>query len=319
MTNKQQSTFKYIFGPVPSRRLGRSLGVDLVPHKTCTLNCVYCECGKTTHLTLQRDEFVPATELKNELSTFLSNNPKLDFITFSGAGEPSLNSSIGEIIRFIATKYPQYKVALLTNGTLLYQPAVREQLLEADLVIASLDAASKEGFHRVNRPHPKLNLSEIIDGLVSFKQQFNNTFWIEIFILPDVNDSSNELKQLKNALAAINPDKIQLNTLDRPGTESWVKPADASELADIAEYLFHAEIVKYNRPHGSDRNNQIRMKDITQSLLSTIKRRPCTAQDISQVLGLNLRVVNKHLLTLVEKGQIGKYNMERGIFYAAKP
>ena len=197
MTRKLKPDTGYIFGPVPSRRLGRSLGVDLVTHKTCTLNCVYCECGKTTRLTLKRNPYVPGDDLRKELGRLLSTEPALDFITFSGAGEPTLNSDIGEIIRFIKTDYPQYKVALLTNGTLLYQPEVRAQLFGADLIVASLDAATETTFLRINRPHPELEVSQIIDGLAVFRKQFAKSFWIEIFIVPGVNDNESELEKIK--------------------------------------------------------------------------------------------------------------------------
>jgi wyosine [tRNA(Phe)-imidazoG37] synthetase (radical SAM superfamily) len=149
-------TFKYkaLFGPVPSRRLGISLGVDLVHHKTCSLNCVYCECGATTHLTTKRKEYVSVDQVKSELVDYLSRNKTIDFITFSGSGEPTLNDGIGDVIHFLKSDYPQYNVALLTNSTLFHQLAVRRQIKDADVVMASLDAASEAQFRQVNRPHP---------------------------------------------------------------------------------------------------------------------------------------------------------------------
>jgi len=316
MTRKQQPDTGHIFGPVPSRRLGRSLGVDLVTHKTCTLDCVYCECGKTTRLTLGRNEYVPAGDLRKELSDVLSTGPKLDFITFSGAGEPTLNSDIGKIIRFLKTEYPQYKVALLTNGTLLYRPDVRAQLLGADLVVASMDAASEKPFSRINRPHPGLNVSRMIDGLAVFRKQFVKLFWIEIFIVPGLNDNESELKQIKDALAIIKPDRIQLNTLDRPGTESWVEPADEVQLNDIVEYLDHVEVIRYVRP---DQKQQIQVDGRYRALLSTIKRRPCTAEDVAQILGLQESEVNPYLESLLTQRKIVRKIMPRGVFYSAGP
>ena len=200
---KQPSGYKHIFGPVPSRRLGISLGVDLVPHKTCTLNCVYCECGKTTNLTLKRKEYIPVKLIREELKDFFSYNPTLDFVTFSGSGEPTLNSNIGEIIRFLKADYPQFKQALLTNGTLLNIDSVQKQILDIDIVIASLDAASEQGFKCINRPHEKLELNKIIDGMVSFKEKFKNRFWIEILVVPGINDKKIELQKIKNALNII--------------------------------------------------------------------------------------------------------------------
>ncbi len=159
---------KYIFGPVPSRRLGMSLGVDIIPHKTCSLDCVYCECGKTTNLTVKRKEYIPAGEVINELSIYLKDNPKLDYITFSGAGEPLLNDSIDKIIDFIKDNY-DYKTAILTNSSLFYDNSIIDKILRADLIKASLDAATEKIFKKINRPHPMLNLIEIIKGLIFLK------------------------------------------------------------------------------------------------------------------------------------------------------
>ena len=156
--------FKHLFGPVPSRRLGMSLGVDLVPHKVCTFNCIYCECGKTTDLTVQRDEFISAEEVKEELSRYFNNNPNPDYITFSGAGEPTLNSRLGEILRFIKERWPQVPTAVLTNGSLLYDPAVRQEILASDVVLPSLDAVSDRAFRRIDRPPSLTEILRLCSG-----------------------------------------------------------------------------------------------------------------------------------------------------------
>ena len=221
--------FKHLFGPVPSRRLGVSLGIDLVPHKTCTLNCVYCECGRTADLTLDRKEYVPTDEILNELKHYLDESPALDYITFSGSGEPMLHIKISEIINFLKNNYPGYKVAVLTNGTLFYNKWVRGEVKNADILIPSLDAASNEIFKKINRPHEKLNLKEIINGLAELCREFSGVIWLEIFIVPGLNDTDSELQKIKNIIEKINPDKVQLNTLDRPGTENRVMPTKKQE------------------------------------------------------------------------------------------
>ena len=157
--------YNYLFGPVPSRRLGISLGVDLVPHKTCSLNCIYCECGRTTNLTIERKAYVPTETVLAELKTFLEPKPKLDYITFSGAGEPTLHSGIGEIVKFLKTNFPNYKIALLTNGTLFYQPELIKEVKSIDLILPSLDAASDLVFRKLNRPFPKLHIETMIEEL----------------------------------------------------------------------------------------------------------------------------------------------------------
>jgi len=211
-------------------------------------------------------------------------------------------------------------VALLTNGTLFYRADIRGQILDVDIAIASLDAASEKNFIRINRPSPGLKISQVIDGLVSFRKQFANQFWVEIFIVPGFNDSESELAKIRDALKIINPDRIQLNTLDRPGTESWVKPASKKVLIDIASYLYDADIIKYfPSDQPSDKVDKVCMADIRQSIISTIKRRPCTAEDVSHVLGLHINEANKHLSALVENGEIEKKMMPRGIFYVTRP
>ena len=286
--------------------------MDLVSHKTCTLNCVYCECGRTDRLTINRVEYVPVARIKAELDTFLSQDPQLDYITFSGSGEPTLNSGIGEIIGFIKSTYPRHKIALLTNGTLFNNSRVREEVLDLDLVKVSLDAVSERIFKSINRPHHVLKLPDIIEGLISLRKKFDKQFWVEVFLVPGFNDSEAELKKIRNLLSIIHPDKIQLNTIDRPGAESWVKPVNKKVLTDIAAFLYDAEIIK---EFDSDQYNRVNIDDFCERLLATIKRRPCTAEDISRFLGIHVKEVRRHLYALIEKGEIARREMPRGVFY----
>jgi len=312
MAKRKDIDYKHIFGPVPSRRLGLSLGVDMVPHKTCTLDCVYCECGKTTHLTLKRKEYVPLGRIKTELDSFLARQPELDFITFSGAGEPTLHSGLGEIIRYIKTAYPQQKLALLTNGTLLNRSGVRDEIKGLDVIKVSLDAVSENNFKRINRPHLKLDLSLLTDGLLALRQEFTKQLWIEVFLVPGCNDSEIELKEIRNVLNTLAPDRIQLNTLDRPGTEPRVRPVSKKALTDIASYLYNAEIIKYSE---TEHNDPLDSQNYYELLLATIKRRPCTAEDVSHMLGLEISETRRYLFDLVKKGVIIKKEMPRGLFY----
>ncbi|MBF0118755.1 MAG: radical SAM protein [Desulfobacterales bacterium] len=308
-------SFQYLFGPVPSRRLGISLGVDIVPHKTCTLDCIYCECGKTTDLTIDRKIYFNVNEIKRELDFFLYEKPKLDFITFSGSGEPTLNSKISEITRFIKSKFPEYKIALLTNGTLFYDSNVKSEICDVDLLKISIDAATEKTFQLINRPHPELNLSQIIEGIFELKKDFSSKIWIEVFLVSGLNDTDSELSELKKVISLIEPDKIQLNTIDRPGTESFVKQVDEKKLKDISSYLFNAEII-------SRFNSKIKtgvFKDITgEAILATLKRRPCTVKDISEILSLDEENIKNYLELLLNSNKILKTTMQRGVFYLAK-
>ena len=305
--------YKYLFGPVPSRRLGISLGVDLVPHKTCSLNCVYCECGKTTNLTIKRKEYVPIKIVLSELNHFLDSNPKLDYVTLSGSGEPTLHSGIGKIIKHLNKNFPSYKIALLTNGTLLYQPNIRQEIKIIDLILPSLDAGSDKIFRKINQPFPKLSIKKIIEGLVKFRSEFSGRIWLEIFIVPGLNDTKEELKLLREAIFRIKPDQVQLNTLDRPGTKNWVKPATKKELEKIASQLnWNTKIIAnfQNREHIVSYKT-----DIESSIIQTIKRRPCTTDDLSAALGLHPNELNKYIVTLLGQKKIQPVEMKRGMFF----
>ena len=307
--------YKHIFGPVPSRRLGMSLGIDLIPQKVCSLNCVYCECGRTTNLTVERKEYVSIDEVKSELSEFLTENPKPDYITFSGAGEPTLNSGIGEVLNFIKKDYPEIPAAVLTNGTLLYDPELRKELLPADVVLPSLDAARRENFLKIDRPHKDLDLSKYIQGLIDFRKEFSGEIWLEVLILPGYNDDRENLLLLKEAFTKINPDRIQINTLDRPGTVENLRPANKLELESIKK-LWDIEGVEIISP-PVERENIISYRDnVEAAIMETISRRPCTLSDLSAILGIHINEINKYLGVLDEAGKITAVRQDRGVFYS---
>lgn len=304
--------YKYLFGPVPSRRLGVSLGIDVVPFKTCTLNCVYCECGRTTNLTTERKEYVPADKVMDELRDYLKDKPKLDYITFSGSGEPTLNVNIGDIIDFLKQDYPNYKIALLTNGTLFTQNALIDEVKNVDLIVPSLDAASPQAFKAINRPHKSLDINEISLGLSKLKKVCRGTLWLEIFIVPGINDTQKELKLLKDEIKKINPDKVQVNSLDRPPAESWVMPLEKKKLEKISSFLENAEVIT-----NFDQAKEIAgfKQDKAGNILSLLKRRPCTKRDICKVLSLHEHEVSKYLRILSEQNKITCVRQKRGMFY----
>jgi len=309
--------YKYLFGPVPSRRLGMSLGVDLVPHKVCSLNCIYCECGRTTNLTIERKEYVSYDEVVKELDHYFDNNPNPDYITFSGSGEPTLNSRIGDVLKFVKQKKPGIPVAVLTNGTLLFQKQVRKELLEADVVLPSLDAASDLSFRKVNRPLHALNISEYIKGIQDFRNEYKGKIWLEVLIIPGYNDSREELELLKKAIVKIHPDSIQLNALDRPGAIKDLSTASRSQLEEIVDFwkLDNVEIIAA-APERKD--IQSYRKDIEAAILETIYRRPCTLMDLTKILGLHMNEVNKYLDVLESDNKIESSHQKRGIFYQVK-
>ena len=208
--------FRYLYGPVPSRRLGRSLGIDLVPHKICTYDCIYCQIRKTTKKTLLRREYVPVKEVLEEVKTFLlEGSSSIDYLSLSGSGEPTLHSKIRSIIKGIK-EITSIPVAVITNGSLLCEREVREDLLQADVVLPSLDAVSPEIFMKINRSHRKLSIERVIEGMVEFRKIYKGQIWLEILFCKGVNDTSEELQKMKEVVKQIKPNLIHLNTVVRP-------------------------------------------------------------------------------------------------------
>ena len=309
--------YKYLFGPVPSRRLGMSLGVDLVPKKVCSLNCVYCEVGKTTKLTTERKEYILYDKVTNELEHYFANNPNPDYITFSGSGEPTLNSRIGDVLQFIKQRKPDIPVAVLTNGTLLYDKKVRDELKDANVVLPSLDAATELTFRKINRPYSQLTVKKYIQGLIDFRNEYSGQIWLEVFIVPGYNDNMDDLNALKITFEEIKPDQIQLNTLDRPGTVADIHPATHDNLQKIIN-LWGLPNVEIIAAAPERKNIQSYRKDAETAIFGTITRRPCTVDDLVEILGLHINEINKYLDVLEAEGKIEPVRQERGIFYQIK-
>jgi len=306
--------YKYLFGPVPSRRLGISLGVDLVPKKVCSLDCVYCEVGKTTKLTTERKEYILYDNVIKELESYFETNPDPDYITFSGAGEPTLNSRLGDVLKFIKKTKPNIPVAVLTNGTLLYQKEVREELMPADLILPSLDAITESVFQKINRPNNNLSAKKIIQGLLDFSKVYQGKIWLEIFILPDYNYLDEEILEMKSIIEKINPDSVQINTLDRPGTLQDLHPSTKAELKRVVNLLdFENTIIIASAPKR--KNIQSYRSDVESAILGTISRRPCTVQDMVNFLGLHINEINKYLDVLEAENKIEVVEEARGFFY----
>jgi len=291
-----------------------SLGIDLVPRKVCSLDCVYCEVGKTTKLTLERKEYIPFGKVISELTHYFENNPDPDYITFSGSGEPTLNSRIGDVLKFIKEKKPKIPIALLTNGTLFFDPEVRAEINRADVVLPSLDAATNPIFQKINRPVPGFDIEKYLQGLIDFRKEFKGKIWLEIFILPEFNLEQRELKKLEEAIIKINPDSIQLNTLDRPGTVADLHPASREELEGIVQ-LWNLENVEIISPAAQRKDILSYRSDAEEAIFETISRRPCTIEDLMDILGIHINEINKYLDVLEDEKKIESIRQKRGIFY----
>jgi wyosine [tRNA(Phe)-imidazoG37] synthetase (radical SAM superfamily) len=306
----------YVFGPVASRRLGISLGVDIIPFKTCTLDCIYCECGRTTDLTVERQRFVEPRVILEEVKEAVTRNPHIEYITFSGSGEPTLNKDIGTMISGIKQITP-IPIAILTNGTLLYKEVVRKEILQADLVLPSLDAATQDTFALINRPHNELAINTIINGLIDFRKTFKGEIWLEVFIAKDLNDSDRELAEIYRVIKEIRPHRVQLNSLDRPPAYEHVYPVDIDTLERIKEKWqdlpMPVEIIKRIRKREEIASFN---RNLENNMLNTIKRRPLTIDDLVTLTGKKRLELFKYLDVLEKEKKIYPRIVGDKIFYA---
>ena len=241
---------KCLFGPVQSRRLGSSLGINLTPYKTCSLDCAYCECGRTTDLTIIRKEYLPVDYIQKSLkkysesAVFRSKPPSC--ITFAGMGEPTLHSEFGSIAQFVKKTFPEQHLVLITNGALFStHPELFEEIHPVDIILPSLDAGTEEIFEKIDRPHPSITLASLIEGLIQLREHYHGQIWLEVFIVEGINDNETELYRLRDAISRIAPDRVQLNSLDRNPAEDWVNPTSPRRLVSIAEFL-GAELLSKN-------------------------------------------------------------------------
>jgi len=302
-----------LYGPVPSWRLGRSLGVDIIPFKVCSFNCIYCETGRTTNLTVRRKEYVLADLIVRELKSCLAKRSNIDYITFSGSGEPTLNSKLGEIIGKVK-RFTDIPVAVLTNSSLLGRKEVRRELMKADVVLPSLDAVDPSIFRSLNRPHPSLRIEEIIEGLIRFRKEFKNRIWLEVLLVKGINDNPREIRKLAQIIEKIRPDKVQLNTVVRPPAEEGVCPLSQGELRSIQRELpgIVETVGKFKRIL---KEKPVRKLGI--DIKNLLRRRPCTLTDIHYALRANRREVLRNLNILEERAEIKSELHNRKRYYSS--
>lgn len=277
---------RYVYGPIPSRRLGRSLGVDPIPFKTCNWNCIYCQLGRTSPLINGRRTWAPAQEIVDEVRVTVAGHPAgdIDHISFVGSGEPTLHSELGWMIRAIqeSTSIP---IAVITNGALLTDAAVRDELAAADVVMPTLDAGSEELFRRIHRPHPDLTLAGMVDGLERFRSRYTGRLWIELMLIRGMNDGEDELRALAPLLRRISPDQVHLTLPDRPATEPWVEPPEADGLMRATAILGEAlgEAAQVVPPSGTifDLGGHA---DAAEAIFAIIGRHPMSETQLKQTL-----------------------------------
>jgi len=311
-------TLNHIFGPVLSRRLGLSLGIDLIPFKTCSYDCAYCECGATTVKTVTRQDFFPAEDVIAELRYVLASHPHFDSITLAGSGEPTLSLTLGKVITFVKREYPEYTLSVLTNGSLLTDVNVREELASADRVIPTLTSVYQETFERVHQPDPSIRIKAILEGMLEFRKIYSGAIWLELFVIPGLNTTVKELAGLKGAIERINPDQVQLNTLDRPSAEEWVRAATDAELERVRVVLGRPgiEIIGRKLPVSQATKTNTEAGDLVRA---TLCRRPSTVEDLVRTTGLSGGEVAKILGVLEREGGVTSQRGTRGIFYTLLP
>jgi wyosine [tRNA(Phe)-imidazoG37] synthetase (radical SAM superfamily) len=293
--------YRHLYGPVPSRRLGRSLGIDLVPPKICTYDCVYCQIGQTAERRLVRKEYIPGQEVLEEVKTFLEKGDSpVDHFSLSGSGEPTLHSGIRWIISEIK-KLSSVPVAVITNGSLLYLSEVREDLLQADVILPSLDAASREVFEKINRPHPEISVEKVIEGLVEFRNVYSGKIWLEVLFCKGVNDSPDEIGKIKKVIDRIRPDRIDLNTVVRPPAEKWATPLSRTELEKIRAFLGEKAIVI---PEFDRHPLTVPGQEIRERIVSILGRRPLSLADLSMWMKISQQELEIHLNPLIQEGKV---------------
>ena len=288
----------YVFGPVPSRRLGRSLGVDVVPFKTCTYDCVYCQLGHTNCHTVERKAWAPLDELLNEVEAKLSTEP--DYITLSGSGEPTLFSQLGVLIDGIKSM-TDIPVALLTNGSLLWRPDVREDVANVDLLIPSLDAGDEKTFQLVNHPHAAVSFDKMIDGLVASRQTCRGEYWLEVLLLAGMTDTEAQVMKIVEHTDAVKPDRVQLNTVVRPPADSSAAGVSPERLTELARLFSAPTDVVADYPHDP---RQTQFSVSRDEVLGLLRRRPCSIDGVAQGLRMHPNEAIKYLDRLLAEKRI---------------
>jgi wyosine [tRNA(Phe)-imidazoG37] synthetase (radical SAM superfamily) len=302
---------QYVFGPVPSRRLGFSLGVDIIPAKYCCFDCIYCQIGKTTNVEMARKSFVDPHKIIDEIADTVNKAEHIDHITFSGSGEPTMNTDLGAMVEEVK-RMTDIPVSIITNGALLYLDEVRKDLMLADVILPSLDAVSEDIFKYINRPHSSIEISKIIHGLKLLRDEYKGKIWLEVMLIKDVNDTEEELRQLKEIVSQLNVDKLQLNTVTRPPLDKTISRLTRDDLEKVCEYLGDpCEIICNFEKYAKEYQEA----DWSQKILEILQRRSLTLNDIANITGISLNEAKRRLQILENEGRIKSYFFDDNIFY----
>ncbi|MFC1498104.1 radical SAM protein [Verrucomicrobiota bacterium] len=305
--------YRCLFGPVASRRLGRSLGVDLVPHKTCSLDCLFCQAGPTTSLTVDRSEYIPVKDVIKEIESWLKHNGSVDFITLSGSGEPTLHSRFGDILDAVH-KMCSIKTALLSNGSLFYLPEVRNDACKADLVKLSLSAWDQKSFTEINHPYSDMKFFDVVDGMRKFRHEFTGELLLEIFVLFNFNATPTAMKKIAKLAESVHPDRIQLNTVVRPPAHHSAIPVLAAELEKFAPlFTPRAEVI----PEFDEQTPEDNKKTEEKEIIAMLRRRKCSVSDIAEAFNISVDDAVKYIENLISARQIREEQRGDTMYYGA--
>jgi len=301
------------YGPVPSRRLGRSLGIDLLPLKTCSYNCIYCQLGPTKRTRLRRANFRQPEVVTEAVRQALERKGKVDVLTLSGSGEPTLERRMGQIIRLLKRLFG-LPVAVITNSSLLYRRSVREEICGADLILPSMDGWTETMFRRINRPHPGLKLEKVLEGLASLRREFKGQIWLEVLLVRGLNDDLEQIPGLLQWIRRINPDRVQLNTVTRPPAEPWAMASEQQRIQEIRTALgARAEIVASFK----GLMEKVSLSELEQRVVETVMRRPLSAEDLSSLFGLDPAQAAELLENMAGKNSWRAERIEGRTYYRA--
>ena len=302
--------YRHLFGPVPSRRFGRSLGVDLTPYKTCSFDCIFCQLGRTTNKTVARREYVPTGEVIDELGDWLKSGSSADYITLSGSGEPTLHSGFGDILEFIRGT-GTVPAVLLTNGTMFYLPEVRNAAVLANVVKVSLSAWDQLSFEQINRPDGALTLEGVVEGIRSFRSEFTGKLWVEVFFVQKTNTARADASGIADLVKTIGPDRVHINTAVRPASEQCVVSVPRKDLKELTALFDPPAEVIAEFSSGISKFTEATESDI----LAMLQRRPCTMEQIGQVFAMHRNEVSKYVGKLTREGRIQKQTRGENTYY----
>lgn len=287
--------YRYVYGPVPSRRLGQSLGISPIPQKTCNYSCIFCQLGRTNNLTNQRQSFFDLQGIIEEFKRFQSEGIDYDVVTIVGEGEPTLYLELGALIRQLQ-QLTDKPIAVITNGALLCDPDVRQELMAADIVLPSLDASDEESFKKINRPHGNLNFNEIIEGLRLFSHAYPGQIWIETMLVKGMNDGTESLMGIKAILKTLRYDRLYINTPVRPPAEDYAKEPDHETLLMAVSLLggIAIDLLAAGKFFSPDPDDDSAVKWI-------IRRHPMNQHEIKEFLESRKSGATEDILERLEK------------------